>query len=91
MNELALWLNNRAEHGEVEPLYRRALAIDEKSFGPDHPTVAIRFNNLAWLLRDSNRLVEAEPLMRRALRIVRRATGQTIRMSPSTSITLRHC
>ncbi len=67
MNELALWLNNRAEHGEAEPLYRRALAIDEKSFGPDHPTVAIRFNNLALLLSDSNRLAEAEPLYRRAL------------------------
>jgi hypothetical protein len=23
--------------GEAEPLMRRALAIDEKSFGPDHP------------------------------------------------------
>ena len=42
MNDLALWLNNRAEHGEAEPLYRRALAIDEKSFGPDHPNVASR-------------------------------------------------
>jgi len=39
-NHLALWLNNRAEHGEAEPLYRRALAITEKSFGPDHPNVA---------------------------------------------------
>jgi hypothetical protein len=28
MNELALWLKNRAELGEAEPLYRRALAID---------------------------------------------------------------
>ena len=42
MNDLALWLNNRAEHGEAEPLYRRALAIDEKSFGPEHPNVASR-------------------------------------------------
>jgi Tetratricopeptide repeat len=34
MHQLAVWLKNRAEHGEAEPLYRRALAIDEKSFGP---------------------------------------------------------
>jgi hypothetical protein len=34
MNDLASWLHNRAEHGEAEPLYRRALAVDEKSFGP---------------------------------------------------------
>ena len=26
---------------------RRALAIDEASYGPDHPNVAIRLNNLA--------------------------------------------
>ena len=44
MNELALWLKNRAEHGEAEPLYRRALAITEKSFGPKHPNVARGLN-----------------------------------------------
>ena len=48
---------------------RRALAIDEKSYGPDHPNVAIRLNNLAELLQATNRLAEAEPLMRRALAI----------------------
>ena len=46
---------------------RRALAIDEASFGPEHPDVAIRLNNLAVLLQATNRLAEAEPLMRRAL------------------------
>ena len=30
---------------------RRALAIDEKSFGPDHPNVATALNNLAQLLK----------------------------------------
>ena len=48
---------------------RRALAIDEASFGPDHPNVAIDLNNLAQLLQATNRLAEAEPLMRRALAI----------------------
>jgi Tfp pilus assembly protein PilF len=66
MNDFGLWLNNRAEHGEAEPLYRRALAIDEKSLGPEHPNVAIRLNNLAELLSATNRLAEAEPLYRRA-------------------------
>jgi hypothetical protein len=32
---------------EAEPLYRRALAIDEQSFGPDHPNVGTDLNNLA--------------------------------------------
>ena len=48
---------------------RRALAIDEKAYGPDHPTVGTALNNLAQLLQDTNRLAESEPLMRRALAI----------------------
>jgi hypothetical protein len=51
MNGLAIWLYYRAEHDEAEPLYRRALSIDEKSSGPDHPDVARGLNNLAELLR----------------------------------------
>ncbi|MGB2608413.1 MAG: tetratricopeptide repeat protein, partial [Isosphaeraceae bacterium] len=48
-------------------LYRRALAIYEASYGPDHPSVATALNNLAEQLRASNRLADAEPLYRRAL------------------------
>ena len=40
-----------------------------RRYGPDHPKVATRLNNLATLLQDTNRLGEAEPLMRRALAI----------------------
>ena len=74
MNKLAGWLENRAEHGEAEPLHRRALAIDEKSLGPDHPDVAIGLNNLAELLRATNRFEEAEPLYRRAVAISERGS-----------------
>jgi hypothetical protein len=42
-----------------------ALAIDEKSFAPDHPNVALSLNNLAELLRETYRLAEAEPLSRK--------------------------
>ena len=35
---------------EAEPLFRRALAIHEASYGPDHPAVATDLNNLAVLL-----------------------------------------
>ena len=54
------------------------MAIAEHSYGPDHPTVAIRLNNLAELLRDTNRLGQAEPLFRRAVQILiefQRRTG----------------
>lgn len=75
MNALGLLLLAKALHAEAEPLMRRALTIDEQSFGPDHPKVAIRLNNLARLLQATNRLAEAEPLMRRALVIFARSFG----------------
>jgi hypothetical protein len=45
---------------------------------PDHPDVATDLNNLAGLLRATNRLGEAEPLYRRGVQILiefRRRTG----------------
>ena len=54
---------------------RRALAIDEQSYGPEHPDVARDLNNLAQLLQATNRLAEAEPLMRRALAIDEQSYG----------------
>ncbi|HSS51009.1 MAG TPA: tetratricopeptide repeat protein, partial [Thermoanaerobaculia bacterium] len=57
------------------PLLRRALAIDEKSLGPDHPTVASLLSNLAQVLQATNGLGEAEPLMRRALAIDEKGLG----------------
>ncbi len=51
------------------------IAPNEKYYGPDHPNVAIRLNNLAQLLADTNRLAEAEPLMRRALAIFTASLG----------------
>jgi len=65
----------RAQYYQAEPLYRRALAIDEQSFGTEHPEVATALNNLAQLLQATNRLSEAEPLMRRAVEILRSSLG----------------
>ena len=42
---------------------RRALTINEASYGKEHPNVAINLNNLAHLLYATFRLAEAEPLM----------------------------
>jgi tetratricopeptide (TPR) repeat protein len=76
MNQFGYWLRARAQYAEAEPLYRRGLEIDEKSLGKDHPTVAIRLNNLAALFKVTNRLTEAEPLMRRALEIDEKSFGK---------------
>ena len=75
--ELATLLSNcgvfsqfvTSDFSTAEALFRRALKITEQSYGPDHPNVATGLNNLAELLRATNRLDEAEHLYRRALEI----------------------
>ena len=66
---------------------RRALAIDEHSFGADHPNVAT-LNNLAQLLKATNRLAEAVPLMHRMVGIVLNFTRQTGHHHPHLQIML---
>ena len=56
-------------------MLRRALAIFEKAFGPEHPAVAIVLNNLGALHEAQGLLVEAEPLYRRALAIDEKSFG----------------
>ena len=51
------------------------MEIDERSFGADHPSVAIALSNLAVLLQDAKRPSEAEPLVRRALEIDEQSLG----------------
>jgi tetratricopeptide (TPR) repeat protein len=75
LNNLAQLLQATNRLGEAEPLMRRALEIDEKSYGPEHPRVAIDLNNLAGLFYKTNRMAEAEPLYRRALAIHEKSFG----------------
>jgi tetratricopeptide (TPR) repeat protein len=55
LNNLASLLQDLGKYEEAEPLYRRALVIREKSFGPDHPEVRASLNNLASLYRDQGK------------------------------------
>ena len=71
LRELARW-------DEAEYYLREALAILERTEGPDHPQVATGLNNLASLLEATNRLSEAEPLYRRALSIYETSYGKTV-------------
>ena len=75
LNQAGQWRHLLAEWGHAEPLMRRALAIDEKSYGSDHPNVASYLSNLAGLLQATNRMAEAEPLFRRALAIDEKSYG----------------
>ena len=64
-----------------KPLYRRSLAIYQKSLGLNHPYVATSLNNLAALYRAQGRYADAEPLYKRSLAIVRKRSVPIIPMS----------
>jgi hypothetical protein len=61
---------------------RCALAIDEQSYGAEHPNVARDLNNLALLLQETNRLEEAKPLSRRGVEILLQFTMRTGHQHP---------
>ncbi len=87
MNNLGSYRHSRGQFGAAEPLYRRALAIAEASYGPDYRTVAIPLNNLAATLHATNRLADAEPLYRRALAIDEASYGPD---HPTVATALNH-
>ena len=76
LNNLALTYHYLARYMEAEPLYRRAIEIDERVFGKDHPNVATDYNNLAELLQDQRKYDQAEPLLRRAMEIDEKVLGK---------------
>ncbi len=75
MAALGTLFNTQALYTQAEPLLRRVLAIEEASFGAEHPNVARHLNNMATLLQTTNRSAEAESLMRRALAIDKASLG----------------
>jgi tetratricopeptide (TPR) repeat protein len=75
LNQAGCYLHDRAEYAQAEPLFERALAIDEKAFGVHHPDTATDLNNLAILLKTQGKHKDAEPLHRRALAIREKALG----------------
>ena len=66
LNHLAGLYADQNGHTEVEPLYRRALAIFETARGPDHPDVAATLEEYAGLLRATGREAQAAEIEARA-------------------------
>ena len=75
---LAEILRETGRYREAEPLYRRALANDEKYLGADHPDVAGVSMLLAKLLRATGKDEEALTLLKRAYRISHVSDNQII-------------
>ena len=51
LSNLALIESEQHAYQKAEIAYSRALAIEEKTVGPDHPEVAAMLNNLAQIYR----------------------------------------
>lgn len=70
LNQLATYRAKATfAYQEAETLYRKALAINEEFFAPNHIRVGNVLNNLASLVQTTKNSAEAEPLYRRALAI----------------------
>ena len=66
---------NLQAYTETENLFRKALALQERTLGPNHPSTANTLNNLGTYLDRRGRGEEAEPLQRRALDILDKNLG----------------
>ena len=76
MSVLGIYLHFKGLYNEAEYWLNQALEIFEKSLGQNHPNVATSLNNLAELLRSTNRLSDAEPMYRRVIKIFEKSLGQ---------------
>jgi tetratricopeptide (TPR) repeat protein/CHAT domain-containing protein len=68
-------LQAAGKYAEAIPYARRALEIEERRSGPNHPNVGTLLNNLAELYRIQGRYSDAEPLYKRSLEIREKAFG----------------
>ncbi|MBK9752030.1 MAG: serine/threonine protein kinase [Nannocystis sp.] len=75
VNTLGLVNFAAGSYAAAKSLHERALAIHEKTLGPEHPTVAISLNNIANVLYATGAYAEAKALYERVLTIKEKALG----------------
>jgi len=80
-------LTREGRFGEAIPLAERALSIQERALGPDHPGVLKALNDLALLYRATGDYAEAEALFERILEITTAARGPR---DPAVAVTVNN-
>lgn len=68
-----LW--NDGKYDEIEALYGKALRIEEKQLGPNHPDIAFLLKELAMFYDRRGLSAKSEPLFKRALSIMDKNPG----------------
>jgi tetratricopeptide (TPR) repeat protein len=75
LSNLAVVHHSMGSFEEATKLHERALAINENTLGPDHPSVASSLNNLANVYCSTGAWETARPLYERALAIRKKTLG----------------
>ncbi|MBV9711551.1 MAG: tetratricopeptide repeat protein [Ktedonobacteraceae bacterium] len=75
LHKTAMYLHQRGQLQEAEPLYQRVLQIREQALGSEEPLVAETLNWLAVLYQQQGKYAEAEPLFQRALQVQEQTLG----------------
>jgi tetratricopeptide (TPR) repeat protein len=75
-NNLALLYDSMGDYEKAEPLYLKALKIDQKVLGEEHPNTVASYNNLASLYHSMGAYKKAEPLYLKALKIWENVLGE---------------
>ncbi len=66
-NNLALVLQALGDYAGAKGLLEKALASDEKNFGPGHPTTAVSYSNLAMVLEALGDYAGAKELLEKTI------------------------
>jgi len=74
-SELGIQYARSGRLDEAEALFKKSIALLEKTVGPMHPDLAKSLNNLAELYRSQNRESEAEAIHQRILAIREKSLG----------------
>jgi CHAT domain-containing protein/tetratricopeptide (TPR) repeat protein len=75
LNRQVAQLYQAGKYAEATEIAKLQLAVAERKFRADHPSVAIALNNLALLYQAQGRYAEAEPLYKRTLTTIEKALG----------------
>ncbi len=76
LDGLAETYRAQGRYAEAEPLYKRSIAIRERTNGPERSSLVGTLNGLADLYRAQGRYAEAEPLYKRSLAYWERTAGR---------------
>lgn len=75
LNQVGLYLTERAELDEAKSMYEQAIIVYEKTYGADHPQVAVSLSSLGNVLRQRGDLSGARANIERALKIAEAVDG----------------